>query len=151
MERRGRGERRERREQDDPPPPYRPPRPTSPPPPFSPPTPFPPHLPAPALGVARAHATWMQGLWFATLARVLFEGRRAWDPRYHGGYMFLPAAFAFWAIGAGFVCVAAFVVAAAVGKKRSGYGRVGGGGDEEGGAVEASPGGRAKTEMVRLA
>ena len=43
----------------------------------------------PELGFARAHAVLLQGIWFCALARVLFEGRRAWDPRYHGGYMFL--------------------------------------------------------------
>lgn len=99
----------------------------------------------PILGVARSHATIMQGIWFCTLARVLFEGRRAYDPRYHGGYMFLPALLSFWAIGVGVVAFAIFV-AAGVAKRRARpvYGALGVDDDA------ASPV-REKTELARLA
>lgn len=66
---------------------------------------------APVLGLARAHAALLQGVWFCVLARVLFEGRRAWDPRYHGGYMMLPALLAAWAVALGGLCAAACLLA----------------------------------------
>ena len=102
----------------------------------------------PILGVARAHATIMQGVWFCVLARVLFEGRRAWDPRYHGGYMFLPALLAFWALFIGLAALAVFVVVSVAQQRRRGreYGAVGGGDDDDG-----DGGLHSKTELARLA
>ena len=105
----------------------------------------------PILGVARAHATIMQGIWFTVLARVLFEGRRAWDPRYHGGYMFLPALLAFWALAIGVAAVLVFALVTAAQRRGRGreYGAVGGG-DDDGGS-RGVIGARSKTELARLA
>lgn len=102
---------------------------------------------SPALGVARAHATAMQGAWFVVLARALFEGRRAWDPRYHGGYMALPALAAAIAVAFGAVCVAAFGVAACWRRRGVAYGAVCTDDDGDGGGRTI----KAELGLVRLA
>lgn len=78
------------------------------------------------VAAAKAFATWLQGCWFIALAEILFKGRRAMDPRYHGSVMFLPAILGFLALASGCLWVAAFV-AGGVLVRRSGGGRAGGG------------------------
>lgn len=89
------------------------------------------------LAAAKAFATWLQGCWFIALAEILFKGRRAMDPRYHGSVMFLPAILGFLALASGCLWVAAFVVGGVFLRRRSGGGGVGGAGG--GGAALSSP------------
>lgn len=77
------------------------------------------------VAAAKAFATWLQGCWFIALAEILFKGRRAMDPRYHGSVMFLPAILGFLALASGCLWVAAFVAGGVL--LRSGGGGAGGG------------------------
>ena len=66
------------------------------------------------VAAAKAFAVFLQGCWFIALAEILFGGHRAWDPRYHGSVMFLPAVFGFLALAGGCLWVGAFLVGGAV-------------------------------------
>ena len=112
---------------------------------------------------AKSLATWLQGCWFVALAKILFQGRRSMDPRYHGSMMFLPAILGFLALASGCLWVAAFLVGGVVlgkggrvgggagaappssssssSRRRQAYGRLDNGDDEEDqiGAVDVAP------------
>ncbi|CAK0738288.1 hypothetical protein CVIRNUC_001021 [Coccomyxa viridis] len=62
------------------------------------------------LPTLRAMLVMLQGIWFIQIAEILYTGKIAWDPGYHGSTMLVPVVFVAWLMAVTGLTLATYVV-----------------------------------------